>query len=639
MADKIKLDIIANDKTRAGFQSAERGIAGLQSKFSGLGAAIGSLGLLVMAREQASVIAEFERLAASLKIVTGSAENAKGAMAFLRDFAANTPYQLQEVVGGFIKLSALGLEPSREALESYGNTASAMGKSLNQMIEAVADAATGEFERLKEFGIKSKSEKDKVSFTFQGVTTTVGKNAREIEGYLKSIGQVQFAGAMAEQMDTLGGKLSNLQDAWDGLIVQWSHAGAGTAFGGIVDGMIWSVKKLESAVNETPKVFISLFAGIEKGWEHVSYVFSYAGESIKSSFGETVSELKEIYGRFLDLVATGLDQLPFASQQAEYLHELAASFVPEADNSMKEWEQRLDTLRKNHQQRLAQIDATAMESWSAVDQANAAAANWQPPEKKGGAQDTGQDDAELTKLREKLEKKIEALRVSKLSELDALREGYLAEQDLLQEALENEVVTTEYYQDLKRQSYDAYETDLTAILNREAQKRADAANKESQDRVDSFASMAGSITSMTASLAQFQGNNSKTMFRINKAAGIAQATIDTYAAATKAMNGTYTSWYTQLAAYAAVLAKGLGAVSAISSTSFEGGGGVAAGGYGGGTVNSPIVTTPTDQERPPQSITLVVEGNIIGEDQWVEDRLIPALREMNTRNIELTVAS
>jgi hypothetical protein len=58
-------------------------------------------------------------------------------------------------------------------------------------------------ERLKEFGIKAKSQGDQVTFTFQGVSTTVGKNSREIEAYLRSIGDVQFAGAMEEQADTL----------------------------------------------------------------------------------------------------------------------------------------------------------------------------------------------------------------------------------------------------------------------------------------------------------------------------------------------------------------------------------------------------------------------------------------------------
>ena len=58
-----------------------------------------------------------------------------------------------------------------------------MAKTLNQMIEAVADAATGEFERLKEFGIKAKSEGDKVSFIFRGVTTTVKKESNAIQNY------------------------------------------------------------------------------------------------------------------------------------------------------------------------------------------------------------------------------------------------------------------------------------------------------------------------------------------------------------------------------------------------------------------------------------------------------------------------
>ena len=44
------------------------------------------------------------------------------------------------------------------------------------------------------------------------MTTTVGKNAAEIESYLRQIGNVQFAGAMSEQMNTLGGIFSNIQD-------------------------------------------------------------------------------------------------------------------------------------------------------------------------------------------------------------------------------------------------------------------------------------------------------------------------------------------------------------------------------------------------------------------------------------------
>lgn len=165
------------------------------------------------ARYIASTIVEFERLQASLKTVTGSTDAANKVWRELNKFTAETPFQLEEVVRAYIKLKALGLDPSIEALRSYGNTASAMSLSVNQMIEAVADAATGEFERLKEFGIKARTQGEKVTFIFRGVSTTVKKTASEIEGYLRTVGDQQFAGAMEEQMATLGGSFSNLADA------------------------------------------------------------------------------------------------------------------------------------------------------------------------------------------------------------------------------------------------------------------------------------------------------------------------------------------------------------------------------------------------------------------------------------------
>lgn len=142
----------------------------------------------------------------------GNQKEAKAAFDAINKFAAKTPYGLEEVMTGFIKLKNMGLDPSEEALTAYGNTASAMGKSLNDMVEAVADAATGEFERLKEFGIKAKSEGDNVTFMFQGVKTTVGKNSKEIEQYLKYVGNVKFAGGIAAQSKSVNGMISTLKD-------------------------------------------------------------------------------------------------------------------------------------------------------------------------------------------------------------------------------------------------------------------------------------------------------------------------------------------------------------------------------------------------------------------------------------------
>ena len=156
--------------------------------------------------------ASVEDMMASLKTVTGSKTAADSAFGQISKFATETPYQLTEVLDAYIKLKALGLDPSTESIRSFGNTASAMNKPLMQMIEAVADASTLEFERLKEFGIRAQQQGKYVTFTFQGVKTKVKKDAAAIQAYLKSIGDVNFAGAMAEKMDNFNGLLSNFED-------------------------------------------------------------------------------------------------------------------------------------------------------------------------------------------------------------------------------------------------------------------------------------------------------------------------------------------------------------------------------------------------------------------------------------------
>lgn len=179
------------------------------------GRTAGAIGLGIAGALALPLKAAADMESMNISLQTSFQGNAKAAgIAFneINKFAAKTPYGLEEVMTGFIKLKNMGLDPGEEALTAYGNTASAMGKSLNDMVEAVADAVTGEFERLKEFGIKAKSEGDNVTFTFQGVKTTVGKNSKEIEQYLKYVGNVKFAGGIEAQSKSVKGMLSTLRD-------------------------------------------------------------------------------------------------------------------------------------------------------------------------------------------------------------------------------------------------------------------------------------------------------------------------------------------------------------------------------------------------------------------------------------------
>lgn len=206
-AKRIDRDL---QKVDSRFVSLAKTAAKMGAAMAAAAVAAGGVKLIAVARET-------DILDAQLKTATGSAEGAAAAFSMLEGIAAETPYALGQVVTAFVRLKNLGLDPSREAIISYGNTAAAMGKSLDQMIEAVADATTGEFERLKEFGIRARKQGDQVSLTFRGITETIGNSAAEIEGYLRRLGDIEFAGAMTDRANSLDGALSNLGDSWDAL--------------------------------------------------------------------------------------------------------------------------------------------------------------------------------------------------------------------------------------------------------------------------------------------------------------------------------------------------------------------------------------------------------------------------------------
>lgn len=212
MTSVVNRAVTGAEKKLASFKKTSDNIAKGSFDFGKSAGAFG-LGTGALLAAPIKAAADMEKMNIALKTsFQGNEEAAKKAFGIINGFAAKTPYELEEVMTGFIKLKNMGLDPSVEALTAYGNTASAMGKSLNDMVEAVADAATGEFERLKEFGIKASSEGNKVTFMFQGKKTTIRKDAKAIEGYLKQIGLTKFAGGIEAQSKSINGQLSTLSD-------------------------------------------------------------------------------------------------------------------------------------------------------------------------------------------------------------------------------------------------------------------------------------------------------------------------------------------------------------------------------------------------------------------------------------------
>lgn len=272
------------------------------------GAIAGALAIYESFSKLISVSREFDVLNAQLITATGSIDGASKAFEALSSFAAATPYSLDQAVKGFTQLVNLGLTPSERALKSYGNTAAAMGKDLSQMIEAVADASTGEFERLKEFGIKASKQGDDVRVTFQGVTTTIGNSAAEIEGYLMGLGENQFAGAMEERAKTLDGAISNLEDTWDGLFRAVSSAGTGEL---IASGVRMATDEIQSL---TDIIASGEMLGKIQAWGNQWVLATETSvDSFKRMGEENAAEIDGIRyatSEAVDYIVTAFEQMP-----------------------------------------------------------------------------------------------------------------------------------------------------------------------------------------------------------------------------------------------------------------------------------------------------------------------------------------
>lgn len=294
------------EKATGKLTAAWKGLGSVFAGFVSIGTALAGLNKLK------DVATQFESLEAQLKTATGSAENAKVAFEALQDFAKQTPYDLAQSTEAFIKLVNLGLTPSERALRSYGDTASAMGQSLSDMVNAVSRATTGEFMPLKTFGIKAAQEADGLAFTFRGVKTIVQNSAKDIENYFIELGEKNFTGAMAERMKTLEGLISNLGDAWDFMFASIAKAGASDLMKKIINEAISAITELTGMIasGELPAYFEAAAIKIESIVGGLSDTFISFKNSVQDAFDQLPEVVKEDVSLSMGFLIQSLKNLP-----------------------------------------------------------------------------------------------------------------------------------------------------------------------------------------------------------------------------------------------------------------------------------------------------------------------------------------
>lgn len=240
-----------SNKTSRTMQKNMNKTSQVAKKLSGALLAVFSIGAVVrLGREMINTRKEFETFRAVLANTLGSTQAANREFAKIQEFAKATPFQVRELTDSFVRLVNQGFKPTMKQMTLLGDLASSTGKSFIQLSEAIIDAQVGEFERLKEFGIRANKEGDKVTFTFKEVETQVDFTAQAIQGYILSLGEVEgVTGAMVAISATLEGRLSELEDSWDDLMDVMGGKSVG-----IIVGAVGLMSDLSSGIADLLRV-------------------------------------------------------------------------------------------------------------------------------------------------------------------------------------------------------------------------------------------------------------------------------------------------------------------------------------------------------------------------------------------------
>jgi len=175
----------------------------------------GGTGAIAMGTALVRVASNFEIMRTRMEVAMGGVEEGARTWRWAVQYAAQTPFDVKEVIDATTLLQLYGLE-AQHWLPMVGDMAAAMSTSVLDATMAVARGMQGNLQRLREtFGLSTTAlEKYGANITRQGAVlraTTEDQEAlnKALQAWLSD----KFAGGIEKRAQTLEGRLNNLTDA------------------------------------------------------------------------------------------------------------------------------------------------------------------------------------------------------------------------------------------------------------------------------------------------------------------------------------------------------------------------------------------------------------------------------------------
>ena len=357
----LKINILAQDKTKGALRSVKGGLASIKNAVFSLKGAFVTLGGAVALRGIANVGANFEDLRDSLSSVTGGVKEGAKAFDFITNFALKSQFSVEQLTTSFITLKASGIDPTEKLLRVFTDTAAVTTDQIGTL-----DSMTRVFSRGVQGGLGLEELNQiadrgvpvfKILEEQLGITRLeIAKFGQSTEGARKILDALEvgfneaFAGATEQKLDNLSTSSSNLGIAFRGALDDIGQAGfsgaltkmnntlaetltaldpvirmLGEALGFVIDRVTGLLETLNKAINISYGLYVDLLdllkirikipeitinkGKLEEATEEVikqKNIFQKIGETLKEDVNKRVKMMKESFENIHKTISKGI---------------------------------------------------------------------------------------------------------------------------------------------------------------------------------------------------------------------------------------------------------------------------------------------------------------------------------------------
>jgi len=205
LQDRLSKNI---DKVRGKMAQFGHSVKNVTKQFFNLRHAVAAFVAFKIAQSFVSAAAKIELFEIQLRAVTGSAAEAAKKLGAIREFARTSPLETEDVVKSYVRLRAVGIDPTIQQLKTLGGVALLFNREMADVLDSLIGLNKKTLRRL---GIEIDRTGAKAIIASGNVRKVVEKDSASIRAAMLEVWEERFPGAIEKGAKTFVAQMAILR--------------------------------------------------------------------------------------------------------------------------------------------------------------------------------------------------------------------------------------------------------------------------------------------------------------------------------------------------------------------------------------------------------------------------------------------